>query len=178
MNIARFLKYVCPFYNLLWRLFNCLGVAWKMFRKKLLSLVKLTNFPRNHNVSFSFSQFKYLDDAYNSECQRKLIESIENDKDLQKNLLAYSEIWRHLREEIDLQVTDGRLNDVRVRNKLNPLYKNVLQRQNPYEIVFRYISKFNWQNPIIESLLTEIESGNCLINQSWNSWTVHLQPKI
>ena len=80
--------------------------------------------------------------------------------------------WRNMTTSTgNLLVTDARLNDVDVRNKLNPVYKNFLQRQNPYEIVFRDISKFNWQNPIIESLLTEIESENWLINQSWNSWT-------
>ena len=59
----------------------------------------------------------------------------------------------------NLLVTDARLNDVHVRNKLNPLYKNFLQRQNPYEIVFRDISKFDGQNPLIGSLLAETESG-------------------
>ena len=57
-----------------------------------------------------------------------------------------------------MQVTKGRLYDARVTNQLDPLYKNVLRRQNPYEIVLKDISKFDGQNPVTGSLLVEIES--------------------
>ena len=42
---------------------------------------------------------------------------------------------------------------------LDLLYKNVLQRQDPYEIAFKDVSIFDKENPIIESLLTKIEGG-------------------
>ena len=38
--------------------------------------LKLTNFPRNHNVSILFPWLKHLHDVYDSEFQRKLITSI------------------------------------------------------------------------------------------------------
>ena len=37
----------------------------------------------------------------------------------------------------DLSVTDGKLNNAKVRQKLNLVYKNILQRQNPFEIVLK-----------------------------------------
>ena len=45
------------------------------------------------------------------------------------------------------------------------LYKNILQRQNPYEIVLKDISKLGKQNPIVGSLLGEIAEGK-LTNKS------------
>lgn len=70
--------------------------------------LKLTNFPRNHCISTLFPQLKHLDDAYDSEFQRKLIASIGNSKDLQKYLLASGRIGQHMQEKNDLQVTDRR----------------------------------------------------------------------
>lgn len=71
-----------------------------------------------------------MDNVCNSDFQRELISAIENNEDLQKYFLASGEIEQHLQEEADLQVGDGRLNDTRVRNRLYPLYKNVLREQN------------------------------------------------
>ena len=42
----------------------------------------------------------------------------------------------------------------------DPLYQNALRRQNPYNIVFKGISKFDGQNPIIGSLLAKIKAKN------------------
>ena len=54
---------------------------------------------------------------------------------------------------------DDRFNDVRMRDMLNPVYKNVMRKQNPVEIVFKDISKFDTQNPITFTLLSKISSG-------------------
>lgn len=54
-------------------------------------------------------------------------------------------------------VTDGKVSDARVRHLLDPVHKNVLGKLNSYKIVFKDISKVDWQNLIIGSLLSEIE---------------------
>ena len=97
---------------------------------------------------------------------------------MQKYLLASGEIGEHLQEEIDLQVTDGRLSDGQVRNQLDPLYKNVLRRQNLYDIAFKDISKLDGQNLIIGSLLAEIESGKLTDEVVPNFLTEHRQQKV
>lgn len=53
-------------------------------------------------------------------------------------------------------VTNGKLNNAPARNVIDPVYKNVLQKQNPYEIIFK---DFDGKNPIISGLLMEIEGG-------------------
>ena len=51
------------------------------------------------------------------------------------------------------------MNDARVGQYLEPVCKNIHWRQNPYGIIFDDKSKFDIQNPIIGSLLGEIDSG-------------------
>ena len=73
--------------------------------------------------------------------------------------MASGEIGQYLQEEIAFQLTDGRLNNTQVKNQLDSIYNNVLRGRNPYEVVFKDISKSEGQNPIFGSLLPEIESG-------------------
>lgn len=127
--------------------------------------LKLTNFPRNDSALGLFSQLKYLDNINEAEFQRELIGSIKSDDDLQKCLLASSEKRLHLQEEIDLQVTVGKFKNDRVRHQRHSLYKNVLRRQNPCEIVFKDISKFGNQKIMKGNFLVEIEGVN-VVNES------------
>lgn len=84
---------------------------------------------------------------------------------MQKCLLASSEKRLHLQEEIDLQVTVGKFKNDRVRHQRHSLYKNVLRRQNPCEIVFKDISKFGNQKIMKGNFLVEIEGVN-VVNES------------
>ena len=56
-------------------------------------------------------------------------------------------------------MTRDRINNDSFRQKLNPISKNILRRQNPLELVFEDISTFNAENPIVGSLLREIDVG-------------------
>ena len=40
---------------------------------------------------------------------------------------------------------------------MDPISKNILRRQNPIELVFEDISTFDAENPIVGSLLREID---------------------
>ena len=69
-------------------------------------------------------------------------------------MLATGDLNQSIQESLDLMVTDGILNDAAVchASDLNPDYKKFLKYSNPLEIVFKDISKFDVQNPIIGSL--------------------------
>ena len=56
-----------------------------------------------------------------------------------------------------ITVTRDRINDVSFRQKLDLISKNILKGQNPLELVFEDISAFDAQNPIVGSLLREID---------------------
>ena len=76
--------------------------------------------------------------------QDSIIDIINNREDLQKFLLVTNDL-----------VTDGKLNDAAVCHALDLTFKNILQQPNPLQVVFKDISKFDAQNPIIGS---QIES--------------------
>ena len=103
----------------------------------------MKNLPRNYNAEFYISQLFQTDNTF--------------DSGFREYLLASGEIGKHMQEEIDLLVTDGKLNIASVRQKLDSLYKSILLRQNPFELVFKDVSTFDGQNPLIENLLSEIE---------------------
>ena len=56
-------------------------------------------------------------------------------------------------------MTRDRINNGSFQQKLNPISKNILRRQNPLELVFEDISTFNAENPTVGSLLREIDVG-------------------
>ena len=84
------------------------------------------------------------------------IDTIKYREDLLRYLLASSNEGKIIQNNINMIGKDDRFNDVRMRDMLNPVYKNVMRKQNPIEIVFKDISKFDTQNPITFTLLSKI----------------------
>ena len=78
-------------------------------------------------------------------------------EDVQKYLLATSDFAKSMQTDINHYVTKDRINDASFRQKLDPISKNILRRQNPLELVFEDISTFDAENPIVGSLLREID---------------------
>ena len=88
------------------------------------------------------------------------INTIKNRKELQSYLLASREAVQSIQDDVDIIVTNGKLKEARVRHLLDSIYKNVMRKQNPFEIVFKDISKFDVQNPI--NLLNKTESDKLI----------------
>ena len=115
------------------------------------------NLPTNYKSEVLFSKLPYLAN-FKSPCfQSYFKDFINSRKDLQKFLLATGDLGGSIQESLNLVVTDGKLNNAAVRRALDPTYKNVLQKPNPLEVVFKDILKFDTQYPIKSSLLTQIE---------------------
>ena len=64
-----------------------------------------------------------------------------------------------MQEEIKMHVPQDKLSNANMRRKLDPLYKNVFRRQNPYKFVFKNVSMFDKQSLITDKLLSETEIG-------------------
>ena len=60
---------------------------------------------------------------------------------------------------IDHYVTRDRINNASFRQKLDPVSKNIIRRQNPLELVFEDNSTFDAKNPIVGSSLKELDVG-------------------
>ena len=64
-----------------------------------------------------------------------------------------------MQTDINHYVTKSRINNASFRQKLDPIGKNIIRRKNPLEIVFEDISTFDTENPIVGSLLKELDVG-------------------
>ena len=78
-------------------------------------------------------------------------------EDVQKYILATSDFAKSIQTDINHYVTKDRINNTSFRQKLDPISKNILRRQNPLELVFEDISTFNSENPMVGSLLRETD---------------------
>ena len=75
-----------------------------------------------------------------------------------------SDFANGMQDDINFYVTRDRLNNANARQKLNPIAKNIFDRQNPLELVFKEISTFDVQNAIgsldpVCSLLHALDIG-------------------
>ena len=52
-----------------------------------------------------------------------------------KNILAISDFAKSMQTDINHYVTKNRINNARFRQKLDPISKNILSRQNSLELV-------------------------------------------
>ena len=64
-----------------------------------------------------------------------------------------------MQSDINNYLTKGIINNASFRQKLDPISKNILRRQNPLNLVFENISTFEADNPIVGSLLKERDVG-------------------
>ena len=79
--------------------------------------------------------------------------------DVQKYLEVTSDFSKGIHDDVNHYVTRDRINNASFRQKLDPMAKNILKRQDPLELVFQDISTFDAQNAIVGSLLRELDVG-------------------
>ena len=120
----------------------CLQIS--CIRKKILQRSFYRNLADNIDIGSDF----YLRITADANIPRE---------DVQKYILATSDFAKSIQTDINHYIMRDRINDASFRQKLDPISKNILRRQNPLELVFKDISTFDAENPIVESLLREID---------------------
>ena len=76
---------------------------------------------------------------------------------MQKYILATSDFEKEIQTDINHYITRDRINDASFWQKLDPISKNIIRRQNPLELVFEDVSTFDAENAIVRLLLREID---------------------
>ena len=79
--------------------------------------------------------------------------------DVQKYILATSDFAKGMQTDINNYVTKDRINNTSIRQKLDPISKNIIRRQDPLELVFEDISTFDAEYPIVSSSLKRVHVG-------------------
>ena len=80
-------------------------------------------------------------------------------EDVQKYVLVTSDFAKGMQTDMNNHLTKDRISNTRFRQKLDPISKSIIRRQNLLELVFEDISKFDAENPIVGSLLRELDIG-------------------
>ena len=101
---------------------------------------RLKNFPAGYVGSFCRNLADNVDNLLGS----GFYGQIDNDanipsEEIQKYILATSEFEKAMQNDINHYVTRDRINNAGFRQKLDPISKNILRRQNPLELVFEDI---------------------------------------
>ena len=127
----------------------------KLYKKE--NVKRLKNFPAGYVGNF----YRNLSDMVDT-VQSNFLSAISADADIpkhdvQKYLLGTSDFAKSIQTDINHYVTRDRINDASFRQKLDPISKNIIRRQNPLELVFEDISTFDSENPVVGSLLREID---------------------
>ena len=125
---------------------------------KIEKTFQLKNFLAGYVGSFYRNLSDNVDNFLGSDFYSRITADADIPKeDVQKYILVTSDFAKSMQDDINHYVTRDRINDASFRQKLDSISKNILRRQNPLELVFEDISTFDAENPIVESLLREIE---------------------
>ena len=75
---------------------------------------------------------------------------------LQKFLLAADLLKDSIQENLDMILTDGSFNNASIRQALDTKFPSVMKKPNPIEVMFKDRSKFDVQNSVVGSLITQV----------------------
>ena len=79
--------------------------------------------------------------------------------DVKKYILTTSNFGKEIQGEINLYLTNKRLNEASFRRKLDLISKNIIKKQNPIELLFKDVKHFDAQTPVIGSWIQEVDIG-------------------
>ena len=142
------------------------------------------NFPVGYVGKFYRNLAQDIDSSVNLDFYDKIANDAEiPPEDIPKYLLATSDFAKGFQNDINLYVTRNRLNNASFRQKLDPKAKNIFRKQKPLELVFKDISSFDAQNPIIGSLLRELDIGkkdvaNTLIKKAPSTIDIDIRSRL
>ena len=123
----------------------------KLYKKTRKS--RLKNFPAGYVGSFYRNLVDNIDDCLGSDFYGRIAnDSNIPPEDVQKYVLAISDFTKGIQTDINHYVPRDRI-------KLDPISKNILQRQNRLELAFEDITTFDSENPIVGSLIRELDVG-------------------
>ena len=128
----------------------------KLYQRRETS--KLKNFPAGYVGSFYRNLADNVDNFLGSDFYGRITNDTDiPSEDVQKCILLTSDFARGLKTDINHHATRDWINNASFRKKLDPISKNILRKQNPLKLVLEDISTSDAENPIVGSLLREID---------------------
>ena len=109
---------------------------------------KKLNLPSNFLESFYKDFLDGVNFSQESDFQQQLF-NYPLSKDVKKFLLATSDFGEEIQRELDLYVTNNRLNEASFRRRLDLISKNIIRNKNSIGLLFQDVKHFDVQNPVI-----------------------------
>ena len=117
------------------------------------------NLPSNFEESFYLSKVPHLT-RRDPTVENDLINLIKNRDDLKKWLLATSDFGDEIQDDINAVVGhDEKFTNAIVRHSLDLKDESVFCNPNPLNITFHDMKKFDFVNPVIGKLATQVKAS-------------------
>ena len=108
---------------------------------------KLKSFPAGYVGNFYRNLADNVDNFLGSEFYGRITNDANSKSaNVQKCILATSDFAKGIQTDINHYVTKDRINDASFGQKLDPISKNIIRRQNPLELVFEDVLAFDAEN--------------------------------
>ena len=110
----------------------------KIYQK--LEKRRLKNFPAGYVGSFYVNLADNINNFVGSDFYGKIARDTGiHSQDVQKYILATTDFAKGIQVGINHYVTKNRINNASFRQKLDPISKNILRRQNPLELFLKIL---------------------------------------
>ena len=113
--------------------------------------------PKNNLENKLFDRIGYISNKDDPVVKNNILDAIKNREDLQKYILATSDLGDELQQDIN-EITGGdeKFNNAVLRRALDLKSTDLFRNPQPISSLFNNVEKFHQQNPIIGKLATQI----------------------
>ena len=118
---------------------------------------KKLDLPSNFVESFYKDFLDGTNFSQDNDFQQQLVNNPLSEN-VKKFLLVTSDFGEEVQGELDLYVINNRLNETSFRRRLDPISKNI-RNKNSIELLFKDVKLFHAQNPVIGSLMKKTDFG-------------------
>ena len=113
--------------------------------------------PKNNYENKLLEKAGYIKNVDDPKVKNNLLNAIKSRKDLQKFILANSDVGNELQENINAITSgDEKFNNAVLRRSLDLKNNDVFRNPQPITLLFNDVERFHQQNPIIGKLATQI----------------------
>ena len=113
--------------------------------------------PKNNFENKLFDRIGYISNKDDPVVKNNVLNAIRNREDLQKFILATSDLGNELQEDIN-EITGGdeKFNNAVLRRALDLKNNDLFRNPQPITLLFNDVERFHQQNPIIGKLASQI----------------------
>ena len=113
--------------------------------------------PKNNFENKLFNRIGYISNKDDPVVKNNILNAIRNREDLQKFILATSDLGNELQEDInEIPGGDEKFNNAVLRRALDLKNNDLFRNPQPITLLFNDVERFHQQNPIIGKLASQI----------------------